>query len=259
MLRHRLRRVMCFFFSSRRRHTRWTGDWSSDVCSSDLGQVLPSLGETSVLLSTMAGLYPGITATAAEPPEVAVVKGSLRMVRVIATAVRDRQQVPASGLEVTFERDTYLISKQACAKARERARRSRRPHNQARHVFVREMLSALTRQVAGRLGANVLGEASLLDDADIAELRQELRADPGVRAAIGRLWPVLTPQQLLAELYSSPQRLAAAAPRLTPAERALLLRGAKTSRGGPPPTGPGPSATSSSMRRRNCRSWPGGC
>src|SRR5690348_18263387 len=27
-----------FFFSSRRRHTRWTGDWSSDVCSSDLGQ-----------------------------------------------------------------------------------------------------------------------------------------------------------------------------------------------------------------------------
>src|SRR5438876_440852 len=30
-----------FFFSSRRRHTRWTGDWSSDVCSSDLG---PELG-----------------------------------------------------------------------------------------------------------------------------------------------------------------------------------------------------------------------
>src|SRR5690348_2035133 len=26
-----------FFFSSGRRHTRWTGDWSSDVCSSDLG------------------------------------------------------------------------------------------------------------------------------------------------------------------------------------------------------------------------------
>src|SRR5690348_13891893 len=33
-----------FFFSSRRRHTRWTGDWSSDVCSSDLdlpGSVIP--------------------------------------------------------------------------------------------------------------------------------------------------------------------------------------------------------------------------
>src|SRR3712207_9106264 len=29
-----------FFFSSRRRHTRYWRDWSSDVCSSDLGRVL---------------------------------------------------------------------------------------------------------------------------------------------------------------------------------------------------------------------------
>src|SRR5437867_13151487 len=35
-------RHMCFFFSSRRRHTRSYGDWSSDVCSSDLG---PGLAE----------------------------------------------------------------------------------------------------------------------------------------------------------------------------------------------------------------------
>src|SRR5207253_6704989 len=30
---------LLFFFSSRRRHTRWPRDWSSDVCSSDLGTV----------------------------------------------------------------------------------------------------------------------------------------------------------------------------------------------------------------------------
>ena len=28
--------IFLFFFSSRRRHTRLQGDWSSDVCSSDL-------------------------------------------------------------------------------------------------------------------------------------------------------------------------------------------------------------------------------
>src|SRR5437762_14113273 len=33
---------MPFFFSSRRRHTRYIGDWSSDVCSSDL---LPSAAD----------------------------------------------------------------------------------------------------------------------------------------------------------------------------------------------------------------------
>src|SRR5690348_3745918 len=37
------RGIVFFFFSSRRRHTRWTGDWSSDVCSSDL-QVRVALG-----------------------------------------------------------------------------------------------------------------------------------------------------------------------------------------------------------------------
>src|ERR1039457_3381472 len=36
--------VFCFFFfSSRRRHTRLQGDWSSDVCSSDLGLLCPAV------------------------------------------------------------------------------------------------------------------------------------------------------------------------------------------------------------------------
>src|SRR6266487_1979446 len=34
---------MFFFFASRRRHTRWTGDWSSDVCSSDLSRLADEL------------------------------------------------------------------------------------------------------------------------------------------------------------------------------------------------------------------------
>src|SRR5437879_13336444 len=37
----------CFFFSSRRRHTRYIGDWSSDVCSSDLGRSRGQHGESS--------------------------------------------------------------------------------------------------------------------------------------------------------------------------------------------------------------------
>src|SRR3712207_422914 len=34
----------CFFFSSRRRHTRYWRDWSSDVCSSDLWSAMLTLG-----------------------------------------------------------------------------------------------------------------------------------------------------------------------------------------------------------------------
>src|ERR1022692_2823874 len=41
-----------FFFSSRRRHTRLQGDWSSDVCSSDLGMFTdrPNSNETAEAL-----------------------------------------------------------------------------------------------------------------------------------------------------------------------------------------------------------------
>src|SRR5256885_11801613 len=41
----RIRDVCFFFFSSRRRHTRLQGDWSSDVCSSDLLQPEPAAGD----------------------------------------------------------------------------------------------------------------------------------------------------------------------------------------------------------------------
>src|SRR6266581_5010905 len=44
-----------FFFSSRRRHTRWTGDWSSDVCSSDLDYFDQGRGEYQVVVRSDDG------------------------------------------------------------------------------------------------------------------------------------------------------------------------------------------------------------
>jgi DNA helicase IV len=189
-----------------------------------IGQVLPSLGETSVLLSTIADLFPGLSATGTEPPATAEIKGRLAMAGVVAAAVKDRQRVPEVPVEVLVDRERLRLTPAACSKARERARRSRRPHNQARQVFAREIVDALTRQLAARIGENVLGEENLLTPADLDDMRRELRADPGVRALIGNLWPVLTPQRLLADLFASADRLASAAPRLTRAERAALLR-----------------------------------
>src|SRR5256886_11243407 len=40
----------CFFFSSRRRHTRFDCDWSSDVCSSDLSAIEESSASVGTLL-----------------------------------------------------------------------------------------------------------------------------------------------------------------------------------------------------------------
>src|SRR5207245_6370455 len=46
----RLSSIVCFFFSSRRRHTRCYRDWSSDVCSSDLVDLAQHEHELALVL-----------------------------------------------------------------------------------------------------------------------------------------------------------------------------------------------------------------
>ena len=184
-----------------------------------IGQVLPSLGETGVLLSTIGQLYPGVRAERADPARTAEIKGRESMVKALQTAVRDRQQVPRQYLEMTFDREPLRLDKGTVSQARTKARRSRKPHNQARRVFQREVFRALTLQVADRLGRD------LLDSRDLDDITEELRADEHVRAAVDGLWPELTPQQLLDELLSDPKRLKTATRRyLDEHERAALLR-----------------------------------
>jgi len=211
-----------------------------------IGQVLPSLGETSVLLSTIGDLFPGVSAIGTESATVAAIKGRPGMARVIAAAVRDRQRVPAEPVEITTDvaslrlvmtagredggraltSDTgrLRLTPRAIAQARERARRTRRPHNQARSVFAREIISTLTRQLASRIGTDVRTGASVLDQDDMDDLRRELRGDLAVRSAINGLWPILTPQQLVGDLLTDPARLAVASPGLSRADRAALRR-----------------------------------
>ncbi len=189
-----------------------------------VGQVLPSLGETSVLLSTIADLYPGITARREEPVSTARLKGRLEMAEVIAAAVRDRQGQARGGLEVTFEGEVVRLDRRTCIRVRDRARRARLPHNQARPLAHRLLIDALSRKVADRIGYDVLGGGNLLGEEDIAAIRQELRETREVRSALEEFWPTLTPQRLLGDLFGSKERLEAAAPELDPADRDALLQ-----------------------------------
>lgn len=182
-----------------------------------ISQVLPSLGETGVLLSTVGELYPNLTATGREPAAAAAIKGRLEMAEVIAAAVRDRQEAPPS-VEIRFDNDVLRLDRRAIAEARGRARRTRRAHNEARRTFAREIISMLSGMVVNRLGGH------LLDKADVDDIRRELRESPEVQAAISALWPVLTPFSLLSELYRNPKRRARAMSKFTREERDLLQR-----------------------------------
>ena len=68
-----------------------------------IADVLPSLGETGVVLTDVGGLRPGVEARAAERPEVAEIKGRLAMVEVVEAAVRDRQEVPVAPVDLDVD------------------------------------------------------------------------------------------------------------------------------------------------------------
>ena len=56
--------------------------------------VLPSLGETGVVLSSVGQLYPGLDTATDDAQDVAVLKGSVEMAALLARAVKSRQVVP---------------------------------------------------------------------------------------------------------------------------------------------------------------------
>jgi DNA helicase IV len=182
-----------------------------------IDQVLPSLGETGVVTATVADLFPGVVADGSEPDAVAEIKGRAVMARVIARAVRQRQRVPQAPVEVSVDGTQVVIRPDTVAEAITRARRSGRPHNLARVAFVREMLSQLAAQWVEQSGYPLGPE-------DRADLTEELRTTREVRIALNLAWMPLTPQRLVSDLLTKPYRLGAAAPDLTEAERAALLR-----------------------------------
>ncbi len=185
-----------------------------------ISQVLPSLGETDVVLCTAGELFPGVQAVAADDSAAAVVKGDLRMASVLKAAVRDRQRVPRGDLEIVTDDMTLRLSHDTCVRARDRARALRRPHNVSRKLFVQDMLTALVRCQAAQLNRPV-------DNDDLPYLRAALWDQDPVRAALDALWPFLTPQRLISELLSSEKALRSAASGrggLTPAEQRAILR-----------------------------------
>jgi DNA helicase IV len=187
-----------------------------------ISQVLPSLGETDVVLRTLGDLYPGVAATDTRDPA-DVVKGDERMVEVLRRAVRNTQYAPKADITVRADGVSIPLRRDAILRARDRARGLNKPHNVARKLFVTEILSELA-----RAEARVLDRP--LEDEDLADARERLWSEPGVINAVNGLWPTLTPVQLLAALYSDSDAVRAAAGSvLSDAERKALTRPAAPS------------------------------
>src|SRR6267143_4073040 len=76
-----------FFFSSRRRHTRWNCDWSSDVCSSDLRNTFATEKAGSLISESPNSVHPVKGITSIDGVALLNVEGA-RMIGVPGTAQR---------------------------------------------------------------------------------------------------------------------------------------------------------------------------
>jgi DNA helicase IV len=160
-------------------------------------RVLPSLGETGVEQVVLADLVPGVRVHVAESLPVGRLKGEVRMGALLARAVRDRQRPLTRDLVVPFGLTSLRVDVATSQRIVRAATRRAHQHNAARRFVEQALFDALA--------------ASARDTVDSGTVRERVRSTEEVRAALEWMWPVLTPAQLLHDLFGSAALLRLAA------------------------------------------------
>jgi DNA helicase IV len=158
-------------------------------------RVLPSLGEAGVEQVVLNDLVPDVEwarygTDPADSPLAATVKGDLRMADVIDKAVTDRERGLRDDLVVPFRTGFLRLRAEESVRIVRAAQRRFRRHNAARRWVEGEIWSAM---------------AATWRDGDLhpGEVKDAVRSLPEVRVALERIWPVLTPAELLHDLFGS--------------------------------------------------------
>jgi DNA helicase IV len=174
-------------------------------------QVLPSLGETGVSLSTVAGLVPEVRVHGVDDPAVAKLKGDVRMVKVLTRAVRTRQRSLRRDVEVPFGAGFLRLRAGQTDDIVGMARRRPGTHNARRRFVESQVLRALADEYRARLGrSGVDGADEAPSPEEQRDLAQRLRRVPEVTDALDRMWPRLSPHEFLHDLLGARPLLTAA-------------------------------------------------
>lgn len=189
-----------------------------------ISHVLPELGETGTVLSTVGELYPGIQGTAQEELLVREIKGSAEMATILREHVRSYETLPETDRDYLVEGITLRLTPAIVKAARTRARRSRKPHNLAQAIFRDALLDELARHMADTIGRDPLGGTNLLSGADVDQLHDDLAEEPLTQELVDEFWPELTPPEVLTELLEDRQRIARAAHAYDEETQAALYR-----------------------------------
>ena len=180
-------------------------------------RVLPSLGEAGVEQVVLSDLVPGVQflrpddRASADSPTAARLKGDVRMSDVIDQAVNDRERPLRDDLVIPFRTGYVRLRVEESARIVKAARRRFRRHNSGRKFVENEVWSALAATLPRR-------RRSVRVD-----VKDTLRGTPEIREALDRMWPLLTPAQLLHDLFGSKALLKLAARGVLDEAEALAL------------------------------------
>ncbi|WP_319462816.1 HelD family protein [Micromonospora sp. RTP1Z1] len=169
----------------------------SSVFVEYIASVLPSLGEETATLHSLGSLFPGMSATRTDPPDVAAVKGSLRMRRVLERAVHDAVPDSPAELRLLYRGELLRLERRELDAIRDRALSRGARRNEVRRAGFDGVLGALYAQ-GRRLGVGRLPEQRAFED--------EIIDRPEFREFLKAWWPRLHPRHVLGWL-ARPERL----------------------------------------------------
>ena len=153
-------------------------------------RVLPSLGEAGVEQVILADLVPDAHFGGKDSSNVARVKGQKKMSRMLDRAISDRERPLRKAVVLPYRTGFVTLSVEDSKSIIRSARRRFHRHNQGRRYVENEVWSCLAATVRG-------------GDGDAQDVRDLLREDTEMRAVFEQMWPLLTPTQLLHDLFGS--------------------------------------------------------
>jgi DNA helicase IV len=188
-----------------------------------IDQVLPSLGETDVVLLTPGQLYPPVSTDRTDTDDVAAIKGRMAMVDVIRRAVHARRRIPKGDVQIVLEDGTKLTLRSSDVRTALRAVPKSASFHAGREPFLRRLMAVLTTQLL---------HARHQDPSDEATRRStmaDLADDIEIRRTLNTMWLPTTPEHIVGRLLTDPTYLAtSSAGSLSPSEQERLLRAVAT-------------------------------
>ncbi len=179
-----------------------------------IDQVLPSLGEAGVELAVLDDLVDREVIRGTDRAPVARIKGDGRMAKVVRKAVADRERRLRADVRVGMGAQTLVLTVEASDRIVRDAGRRYRLHNAGRKFVEAEVFQALADSARNPVSAD--------------DVRDQLRRTPAVVEALEWMWPLLTPGQLLHDLFGSRALIELAGRKWLDADEQALLHRPRT-------------------------------